>query len=210
MLAKGQEAPNFYLKDQYDEWIELATFRGRKVFLFFFSSVTVLDNQTHMINYAKQIAWFNQLGVSVIGICESEVTELYEVSSSFHIPYLLLSDADCKVRKLYDVWNKKITFGKERWITARTSLLIDENGRIYKTYKRANIDTNATEVLQYLQHQHEKAEWRKLSRRKKERIRRENEQKAMCDPMVADSLGNDYDDDLLTFLKQLSDQNHSL
>jgi len=209
MLAKGQKAPNFYLKNQYDEWVELASLRGRKVFLFFFSSVDALDNQTHMISYAKQIAWFNQLNVSVIGICESEVTEIYEVSSRYHIPYLLLSDADCKVRKLYDVWNKKITFGTERWITSRTSLLIDEAGWIYKTYKRAHIDTNADEVLQYLQHQHEKAEWRKLSRRKKERIRRENAQKELREQMAEDSLSQDYNDDLISFLKQLSDQNHS-
>lgn len=167
---------NFRLKNQGNTWTELHELTGHKVFLFFLSDVQTLDNQVHMINYAKEIAWFQRLGVIVIGICGSSVAEIKEQSDRLYLPFILLSDESGEVRKAYDVWNCKITFGTERWITSRTSLIIDEHGMILKTYKRANIERNVYDVLEYLQHLHDKASWRMLSRRTKERIRREQAQ----------------------------------
>ena len=173
MIEKGQKAINFSLKNQMNLITELADFHGRTVFFFFFPNVDSLNDQAHMISVAKEHSHFQELQVTVLGICGSSVEQLAQQSKRLYIPYLLLSDADGTVRKAYDVWNRKMTFGTPYWITARTSLLIDEMGIIYKTYRRASIETNAQEVVAFLQHRHEKEEWRKLSRRTKERLRRE-------------------------------------
>lgn len=174
MIEKGQQAINFSLKNQWNTDIELTQFTGQKVFLFFFPAVDSLNDQVHMINVAKEYAHFQQLHVAVLGICGSPVEQLAKQSRRLYIPYDLLSDEDRTVRKAYGVWNQKMTFGTPYWITARSSLLIDETGMVYKTYRRAPIDTNAQAVVAFLRHQYEKAEWRKLSRRTKERLRREN------------------------------------
>lgn len=161
------------MRNQGNTWTSLHELLGHKVFLFFISDVNTLENQVHMISYAKRIAWFQALGVIVVGICGSSVPELKEQSDRLYLPFILLSDPDGKVRNAYDVWNCKVTFGVPRWITSRTSLVIGEDGIVMKTYKRANIERNAFDVLTYLQHLHDKAQWRTLSRRTKERIRRE-------------------------------------
>lgn len=173
MIEKNQMAPNFQLRDQGNNLVSLEGLRGHKIFLFFFPGISSLNDQVHVIGYARQIAWFQRLGIIVIGICGSEEKDLYAQSQRLSLPYLLLSDADATVRKQYGVWVEKAVFGKKRWISARTALFIDESGMIVRTWKRINLESHAYEVLDYFQHLHDKAEWRKLSRRKKERIRRE-------------------------------------
>lgn len=177
MIEKGQKAIHFALRNQANQMTTLSDFYGQKIFLFFFPSVDSLNDQVHMISVAKEYEHFERLHVAVLGICGSSVNQLAIQSRRLYIPYLLLSDAEGTVRKAYDVWNQKMTFGTPYWITARTSLLIDETGTVYKTYRRASIDTNAQEVIAFLQHRYEKAEWRKLSRRTKERLRREQKNK---------------------------------
>lgn len=173
MIEKGQKAIPFTLNNQYDQEIALADFYGQQVFIFFFPGVDTLNDQVHMMRVAQEYEHFRHLHVAVLGICGSTGEQLAIVSRHLALPYFILADEDGAVRRAYDVWNQKMTFGTPYWITARTSLLIDETGLIYKTYRRAAIETNAQEVVAYLTHRHDKAAWRKLSRRTKERLRRE-------------------------------------
>ena len=198
MIDKDLQAPDFYLQDQYEQWIKLTDYRGEKVCIIFFSSIASLDNQAFIINYAKLINEFNHFKINVIAICGDTSADLKATCNRLHIPFSILADTDHKIRQHYDVWNQKITFGEIRWITSRSSLLIDETGRIYKTYKRANIETNAADVLGFIQRNNEKAAWRKLSRRAKEKKKREQFRQNM---IVEDSEQRPGLEDLIFFIE---------
>ncbi len=198
MIDKDLQAPDFYLQDQYEQWIKLSDYRGEKVCILFFSSITSLDNQAFLINYAKRINDFHLFKTDVIAICGDASDELNTICKRLHIPFSILADTDHKVRQCYDVWNQKITFGEIRWITSRSSLLIDETGRVYKTYKRANIETNAADVLEFIQRNNEKAAWRKLSRRAKEKKKREQFRQNM---IVEDNEQRPGQEDLIYFIE---------
>lgn len=199
MIEKGLQAPDFHLQDQKNQWIELKAFLGTKVCILFFSSITNLDNQAFIISYAKMADHFSELNVHIIAVCGDSIDILKKESKRLHIPFSLLSDPNQAVRKRYDVWNQKITFGKPHWITSRSSLLINEHGVIYRTYKRAHIEVNVIEVLSFLRRDYEKSEWRKLSRRTKERIKREQAQRQ--EMMVSDSENGFGNDDLIEFIE---------
>lgn len=198
MIEKGLRAPNFHLQDQNHEWIELNAFQGTKVCILFLSSITRLDHQAFIISYAKMIDSFSIFNVRIIAVCEDTCDVLRCESKRLHIPFTLLYDPNQRVRKLYGVWIQKMTFGKPKWITARSSLLIDENGFIYKTFKRAHIDKNVTEVLSFLKRDYERNEWRKLSRRTKERLKKEQMQ---CFPMMVEDSEFYVNDDLIEFME---------
>lgn len=206
MIDKGLPAPNFKLRDQNNQRIELAAFQGTKVCLLFFSSIEHLDNQAFLISYAKLIDYFTMSGVKIIAVCENTADELHTACKRLHIPFIVLADVHHEVRKRYDVWHQKITFGKARWITARSSLFIDENGIILKTYKRADIETNAVDALNFIKHYNEKAAWRKLSRRTKERLKRE--QLHQQEWIVEDSEACFGNDDLIEFIKTYNAKNN--
>lgn len=172
MIEIKQKAPNFRLKNQGNTFTSLNDLIGHKVFLYFFTDINDLRCQVHAAHYAMEIENFQKHNYIVVGISGNSVEDLMVQSKRLFIPFLLLSDFDCEVRKAYQVWNEKITFGNAYHITNRCSLLIDEKGIITKTYKRAHIMKNGKEVIEFLDKKKEKEEWRKLSRRKKEKLKR--------------------------------------
>ena len=51
----------------------------------------------------------------------------------------------------YDVWKEKKLYGKVSMGDVRTTYIIDENGYIEKVFEKAKPDTNAAEILEYLE-----------------------------------------------------------
>ena len=50
-----------------------------------------------------------------------------------------------------DVWKEKKLYGKVSMGVVRTTYIIDENGYIEKVFEKAKPDTNAAEILEYLE-----------------------------------------------------------
>ena len=50
----------------------------------------------------------------------------------------------------YDVWKEKKLYGKVSMGVVRTTYVIDENGVIEKVMPKVKPDTNAAEILAYL------------------------------------------------------------
>lgn len=173
MIMKGNKAPDFCLKDQRGNQINAASFLHRRLCLFFLPSMEDLPNQTLVIAFAREYERFQQLGVNLIGIYGGDFAK-----QSLFIPFPLLFDADHEVCKTYGVWNRKIVFGSERWIIDRCALFINEEGVVYHTVKRLSIDNGVDDILSYVQHRYDKEQWRGLSRRTKERLRRMQHRKS--------------------------------
>ena len=64
---------------------------------------------------------------------------------------MLLSDPELKAIKDYDVWQEKKMYGKTSFGVVRSTYLIDENGVIEKVWKKAKPDTNADEIIKYIE-----------------------------------------------------------
>lgn len=177
MIKVMNKAPLFQLKDQHNSDFNLHSLQGKRILIYFFPDITSLNCQVHASMYARNMQRFQEHNVVVIGISGNQISELKEQSERLFLNFILLSDEKRFVQEQYGVWEKKITFGKERWITKRCALLIDEQGVIIKVYKRATIEHNVFEVLAYLDHIQHKAYWKTLSRRQKEKIRKADKRK---------------------------------
>ena len=63
---------------------------------------------------------------------------------------ILLSDPELTAIQAYDVWKEKKLYGKVSMGVVRSTYVIDENGVIEKVFEKAKPDTNAQEILDYL------------------------------------------------------------
>lgn len=64
------------------------------------------------------------------------------------IPHSLLADVDHKVAEQYGVWVQKQRPGGETyWGVARTTFLIDEQGKIFKIFPKVQVQGHSAEVL---------------------------------------------------------------
>ena len=62
-----------------------------------------------------------------------------------------LSDPDLQAIKAYDVWQEKKAYGKVSMGVVRTTYIIDEQGLIEKVMPKVKPDTNAADILKYLE-----------------------------------------------------------
>ena len=66
------------------------------------------------------------------------------------LPFILVSDPELEAIKAYDVWQEKKLYGKISMGVVRSTFVIDENGVIEKVFEKVKPDTNAQEILEYL------------------------------------------------------------
>ena len=71
-------------------------------------------------------------------------------AAKHELPFILLSDPELTAIQAYDVWKEKNLYGKVSMGVVRSTYVIDENGVIKKVFEKVKPDTNAQEILDYL------------------------------------------------------------
>jgi len=150
MLEQGTQAPLFSLKNQKDELVSLADFKGRKVVLYFYPRDNTPGCTRQAVAFAGLYEAFVSRGVEVIGISKDTVKSHDKFACKYALPFTLLSDPELQAIQAYDVWQEKKLYGKVSMGVVRTTYVIDENGLIEKVMPKVKPDTNAQDILDYL------------------------------------------------------------
>ena len=69
------------------------------------------------------------------------------VGAKFGLPFTLLADEDHAVAEAYGSWVEKQNYGKTYWGTARTTFLVDPDGRIAHAWPKVKPEGHAADVL---------------------------------------------------------------
>ena len=131
MIAVGEPAPDFKLRDQDGEEVSLADFEGRRVMLVFYplDFSPVCSDQLSVYQEAKpQLA---EAGVELVGISVDSSYAHKAFQEKLGIDTVLLSDFEPKgeVARAYD------SYLDGAGIANRTLVLIDENGVVAWTHE---------------------------------------------------------------------------
>lgn len=154
MLAVGTQAPDFTLPDKEGNPVRLSDFLGRKVVLYFYPRDNTSGCTRQACAFAAAYSQFQEKNVVVIGVSKDTVASHQKFAAKHELPFLLLSDPEHQVIEAYDVWKEKKLYGKVSMGTVRSTYLIDENGRIEQALPKIKPDTNAAEILAYLEGDH--------------------------------------------------------
>ena len=149
MLEVGTKAPDFELPDQNGELHKLSEYLGKKVILYFYPRDNTPGCTRQACAFRDSFAQFRAMDVAVIGISKDTEASHQRFIRKFELPFLLLADPDLTAIKAYEVWQEKKMYGKTAFGTARTTFVIDEQGKILKIFEKAKPDTNASEILEY-------------------------------------------------------------
>ena len=151
MLETGQKAPDFALKDQNDTLVRLSDYLGKKVVLYFYSRDNTPGCTRQACAFAASYDRFRQQDVVVIGISKDSVASHVKFAQKHDLPFVLLSDPELQAIQAYDVWVEKKLYGKVSMGVARTTYVINEVGMIEKVMPKVKPDTNAAEILAWLE-----------------------------------------------------------
>ncbi len=125
----GDKAPDFSLPSSGGENVSLSQFRLKKnVVLFFYPMDESPICSREAEGFRNSYGSFKELDAEVIGI-SSQSVESHKAFASHHgLPFLLLSDTDYSVRKLYGVSS---TLGA---VLGRVTFVIDKEGMVKYVY----------------------------------------------------------------------------
>lgn len=150
MLQAGTKAPDFTLNDKDGNSVTLSSFLGKKVVLYFYPRDNTSGCTREACAFAGAYGAYRQRNVEVIGVSKDSEKSHANFAAKYELPFILVSDPELTAIKAYDVWQEKKLYGKVSMGVVRSTYVIDENGVIEKVFEKAKPDTNAQEILDYL------------------------------------------------------------
>ena len=150
MLEIGMKAPEFTLPDKDGNTVSLSDFLGKKVVLYFYPKDNTPGCTRQACAFAAAYEGFKSKDVAVIGISRDSVASHLKFAQKHDLPFVLLSDPELQAIQAYGVWQEKKLYGKVSMGVVRTTFIIDEQGNLEKVMPKVKPDTNAAEILAYL------------------------------------------------------------
>ncbi len=100
----GDRAPDFTLPSASGENVSLADFLGKKsVVVYFYPKDDTPGCTKESCAFRDSYEVFKEVGAEVIGISADSTKSHQSFASKYQLPFILLSDSDNKVRKLFGV-----------------------------------------------------------------------------------------------------------
>ncbi len=119
----GDKAPDFTLPSQMGDTVTLSEFFGKKnIVLYFYPKDESRGCTAEACSFRDSYQELTNLGAEVIGISGQSVESHKSFATHHGLPFILLSDQDNNVRKLYGVPS---TMGL---IPGRVTYIIDKQG----------------------------------------------------------------------------------
>lgn len=119
----GDEAPNFMLSSNTGARVSLSDYLGKQaIVLYFYPKDDTPGCTAEACSFRDSYEVFREAGAEVIGISSDDEASHQKFSNRYKLPFILLSDRDGSVRKLYGVPR---TYGL---LPGRVTYIIDRAG----------------------------------------------------------------------------------
>lgn len=142
MLKPGDDAPDFTLQTEEGKPLSLKDSRGKKVLLWFYPQANTPACTAEACSLRDNFDYYLESDIVVLGVSFDPVEDNRAFAKKFQLPFHLLSDIERKVALAYGA----CTDPKAAYAD-RISYLIDEQGRIARTYPQVDPRIHAAEVL---------------------------------------------------------------
>ena len=125
-LKVGDKIPNFTVKDTNGNDFDSTTVLGKKpIVIYFYPKDNTPGCTAQACSFRDQYEDFTDLGAAVIGVSGDSVSAHQKFTNQYKLPFLLLSDEDQKLRKLFGVPS-----GFFGLLPGRVTYVADKNGII--------------------------------------------------------------------------------
>ncbi len=150
MIKENEKAPLFTLNNHLGQVISLSDFIGKKVVVYFYPKDNTPGCTKQACAFRDAYDGFKNKNVVVIGISKDSESSHQKFIKDYDLPFILLTDPELDAIQKYGVWVEKKMYGKTYFGVSRSTFVIDENGIVEKVFEKANPDTNAQDILSFL------------------------------------------------------------
>lgn len=145
-LQIGDKIPNFSAIDTNGNVFKSDTIVGSKPFVIYFypkDDTRVCTEQA--CSFRDQYEDFKALDAEVIGVSSDSVKSHQKFANQYNLPFILLSDADKKLRRLFGVPNDLLGL-----IPGRVTYVIDKDGIVQLVFNSMSGKIHIEKALEIL------------------------------------------------------------
>jgi len=146
-LQPGDPAPPFTLPDQDGRAVDLTSYRGRKVLVYFYPKDDTPGCTKEACQFNDALDGFEDVGIDVLGISSDGATSHRRFHAKYGLRFALLSDEGHLIASQYGAYGEKLLYGKPTTGVIRSTFLIEEQGRIERAWYGVRADGHAAKVL---------------------------------------------------------------
>jgi peroxiredoxin Q/BCP len=146
-LTTGDPAPDILLADDSGTLHRLSDQRGHWTVIYFYPKDDTPGCTVEACAFRDANADLAALGATVWGISPQDARSHARFRTRFSLPFPLLVDTDHAVAEVYGVWVEKKRYGRTSWGNARTTFLVDPQGRIARVWEKVKPEGHADDVL---------------------------------------------------------------
>jgi len=147
MLKEGKNAPDFKLLANNRQTSSLNDLKGKNIVLFFYPKDNTPGCTLEACGFRDSFKEIESLGVVILGISPDSVKSHENFINKFKLPFPLLSDDEKEMCKAYGVWIEKSMYGRKYMGVARTTFIINKEGKIAKIFDKVKPQDHNQEVL---------------------------------------------------------------
>jgi len=146
-LVIGDKAPDFKLPSDDGGTVSLADFKGRKLVVYFYPKADTPGCTKESIAFSRLKAAFSRAKTSIVGVSADPVKKQAAFRHKHDLTIPLASDEATEMLAAYGAWGEKTLYGRKFMGVIRSTVLIDEKGRIAKVWPKVRVEGHAEEVL---------------------------------------------------------------
>lgn len=146
----GKTAPSLSLPDADMEMVDLASFRGRNVVLFFYAKDDTPGCTLEATDFTDHDDDFARANCVVLGISRDDSLSHAAFRDKHGISVGLLADSEGEVCKRYGVLQEREVDGVKKTCLVRSTFVIDRDGIIRQIYEAVTPKGHALEVLRFV------------------------------------------------------------
>jgi len=150
MIKENSKVPNFKLPSSNNKNFEINKSLDQYLVIYFYPRDNTPGCTSEAKDFSKLYKEFKRLNCEIFGISKDSVESHKKFISKFKIPFQLLSDEKIIALKKYGAWGEKSMYGKKFMGIKRTTVLINQKGKIIKIWNNVKVKDHAKEVLSCL------------------------------------------------------------
>ncbi|HKT72754.1 MAG TPA: peroxiredoxin [Steroidobacteraceae bacterium] len=144
----GAKVPDFSLPASGGEVWHFKQAAGRKLVIYFYPKDMTAGCTRESQDFRDLQPAFRKAGVQIVGVSRDSVASHDKFAAKEKLSFPLLSDADEKVCKLFDVIKEKSLYGRKYLGIERSTFLVDTTGVLRREWRKVKVPGHAEEVLE--------------------------------------------------------------
>ena len=147
MVSIGKKVANFSLPATGEKELSLKDFKGKHLVLYFYPKDNTPGCTLEGQNFRDLHQEFQAANAEILGISRDSVKMHENFKAKQEFSFDLLSDADEKACKIFDVIKEKNMYGRKVLGIERSTFLIDKEGRLAREWRKVRVKGHVDEVL---------------------------------------------------------------